>query len=108
MDDNVFRKSKVLILHNIISPYKTLLFNELYKLCPGLIVLYMADTESNRDWDINKDDLKCPYEVLFQGQLDKVRLLKIARKTWTRLKLLNPDVLILGGYSYAEIGRAHV
>lgn len=94
-------KYKIVILHNIISPYKTLLFNELFEICSNLKVLYMAETENNREWDFKRDDFKFPYEVMFKGQLNRVGFLKILNKTWGKLNLLNPEVLIVGGYSYA-------
>lgn len=90
---------KVIILHNIISPYKTLLFNELYELNEEIKVLYMAETESNREWEVEKNDLKFPHEVMFQGSLDDVGRLKCVTRTWGRLDSLNPEVLVLGGYS---------
>lgn len=93
---------KIVILHNIISPYKTLLFNELHKLCNDIKILYMAEKESNREWDIKKDEMKFPYEIMFKGALDDVSPLTIAIETWRRLNTLNPAVLIIDGYSYAS------
>lgn len=93
---------KIIILHNIISPYKTLLFNELYKLCNDIKILYMAEKESNREWEIKKDELKFPYEIMFKEVLDDVSPLTIAIETWKRLNTLNPDVLIMCGYSYVS------
>ena len=60
----------------------------------------MAETESNREWDIKIDEINFPHEVMFKETLDDVRLLKSVIKTWGRLNTLNPDVLIIGGYSY--------
>jgi len=100
MKDTVLNSYKIVILHNIISPYKTLLFNELYKICNNIKVLYMAETESNREWNIKREDLNFPYEVMFKGALDNINPLGVALKTWKRLNILNPDVLIIGGYSY--------
>jgi glycosyltransferase involved in cell wall biosynthesis len=97
----VLNTCKTLVLHNIISPYKTLLFNELYKKCPGLKVLYMADIESNRQWRVQKDDIHFPYEIILDGALDDVSSSKLVLRMWARLNILRPDVLILGGYSYA-------
>lgn len=99
---------KLVILHNIISPYKTLLFNELYKICNNLKVLYMAETESIREWHIKKDELKFPYEIMFKGSLNNVSALKVATKTWKRLTALNPDVLIIGGYNYLTCWAAFI
>jgi len=101
MNNPVPMSYRIVILHNIISPYKTLLFNELYKICNEFKVLYMSARESNREWDIKKDELMFPHEIMFKGTLDRVNALRVAIKTWGRLNSLNPDVLIIGGYSYA-------
>jgi len=101
MNNSLLMSHKIVILHNIISPYKTLLFNELSKIYNGFYVLYMAETESNREWDIKIDEINFPHEVMFKETLDDVRLLKSVIRTWGRLNTLNPDVLIIDGYSYA-------
>jgi len=91
---------KITIIHNIISPYKTLLFNELASICQNLTILYMAETENNRDWAVRKDLLKFPYNILFKGSLDSVNQLRVAVRTWKWLDILRPDVLIIGGYDH--------
>jgi glycosyltransferase involved in cell wall biosynthesis len=88
------------IVHNIISPYKTVLFNELFKICKGIHVIYMAETEGNRDWSIRRDELQFPHEILFDGSLDGVSKSRVAIATWKHLNSLKPDVVIIGGYSY--------
>lgn len=92
--------TKVVILHNIISPYKTLLFNELYKICGSIKVIYMAEKESNREWNIEKDEIKFPYQIFFRGQLDHVSPVRISIKTWDYLNFLNPDIIIIAGYAH--------
>lgn len=93
---------KCVILANYwAADYKILLFNSLlgrYKDCK---VIYIADTEDIREWKIDKENLKFSYEIMFEGSLDRVGVLKCVVKTWKRLSHLNPSVLILGGYSYA-------
>lgn len=90
----------IVILHNIITPYKTLLFNELFKINNNIKVLYMAESESNRDWNIKKDELNFPHEFISKGQLQNHNQYNIAIRTWKQLNLINPDILILGGYKY--------
>jgi len=93
---------KCIILANYwAADYKILLFNALFGQYRDLKVLYIAETEEIREWSINRDELKFPYEVMFKGTLDGVSLLTAFIKTWERLNSLNPDVLIIGGYSYA-------
>ena len=36
---------RIVILHNIISPYKNLLFNQLYAICNNIEVLFMAEID---------------------------------------------------------------
>jgi glycosyltransferase involved in cell wall biosynthesis len=60
----------------------------------------MVETVSNREWNINRDELKFPYEIIFGKTLEGVIFLKSVIKTWEKLSFLDPDVLIIGGYSY--------
>lgn len=92
---------RIVILHNIISPYKTLLFKELYATDSNIEVLYMAHTENNRQWRIDTSELSFPHRFIFDGSLDNINPLTLATRIWKELNLHNPDVLILGGYSYS-------
>jgi glycosyltransferase involved in cell wall biosynthesis len=95
-------KHKIVILHNIISPYKTLLFNSLYKVSNDLKVLYISETERRREWNIKKDELEFPYEIMFKVPVDEVPTVSLFKRSWKRLNVLNPEVLIIDGYSYAS------
>jgi glycosyltransferase involved in cell wall biosynthesis len=94
-------ETKIVILHNIVSPYKTLLFKELSAISNGIEVLYMAHTENNRQWHIDAKELNFPHRFIFDGSLDNINSLKLAIKTWKELNIYNPDILILGGYIYS-------
>jgi glycosyltransferase involved in cell wall biosynthesis len=59
----------------------------------------MAETENNREWNINKDELNFPHEVMFKGILEDMGVLESVIETWKRLNRLNPDILIICGYS---------
>ncbi|MCL0035145.1 glycosyltransferase family 4 protein [Thermodesulfovibrionales bacterium] len=92
-------KFKIIILHNIISPYKTLLFNSLEQILGGnLKVLYWAETAGNRKWRIDTNELKFPFDVLFKGKIDDINSIKLAIETYKKLNLYNPEVVIIGGY----------
>jgi len=104
----VLKNPEVVILTNIISPYKTVLFNELYTICTTFKVLYLAKTEKNREWVIKKNELKFPYELAFDDPLDNINPLILLVKIWKRLIVLNPDVLIIGGYQYPAYWAALV
>ncbi len=90
---------KVVIIHNIIAPYKVALFNELSKLIPNFEVIFVAEKEKRRDWEIDYKAIEFQYTVLFRGSLDDLNNYSIARKTWTKLKELNPDTTIICDYS---------
>jgi glycosyltransferase involved in cell wall biosynthesis len=90
---------RTVILHNIITTYKTALFNELSKKIPSLEIVYIAQTETRRDWTIDKESLKHSYSTLFYGALDKQSKWKIFRSTWQKLNELDPDLLVVSDYS---------
>jgi len=90
---------KIIIVHNIIAPYKVALFNELSKLIPNFEVIFVAEKEKRRDWEIDYKAIEFQYTVLFRGSLDDLNNYSIARKTWTKLKELNPDTTIICDYS---------
>lgn len=66
----------------------------------------MAETENNREWNIKKDDLKFSHQIMFDGALDNINMFKLVIKTWRKLNSINPDILILGGYSYSACWAA--
>ena len=71
---------KVVIIHNIIAPYKVALFNELSKLIPNMEVVFVAETEKRRDWIIDYTKIKFPYTLLFKGSIDSISKYMIAKK----------------------------
>ncbi len=102
MKNKELNNLRVVILHNIISPYKTLLFNALNKVMDDFKVLYISETEHRREWVINKDELRFPYEVMFKVPADEISAAKLFKETLRRLNRLKPEILIIGGYSYAS------
>jgi glycosyltransferase involved in cell wall biosynthesis len=94
-------KPKIAILHNIIAPYKTSLFNALHEIYDNFKVLYISETEHRREWEINKDDIKFPHEIMFRMPADEVHSVLLFRKTWLCLNAFDPEILIIDGYSYS-------
>jgi len=94
--------SNILILHNIISPYKTLLFNALHEINRKIEVLYISKTESRRAWDVNTDTLEFPYRIMFNILADEISKVSLFKETIKHLNNMNPNVLIIDGYSYAS------
>jgi glycosyltransferase involved in cell wall biosynthesis len=94
-------KFRVVIIHNIISPYKTLLFNTLMKTLSGnLRVLYLAEIAGNREWRIDVNEIRFPFDVMFKGNIDDISPIKLAIKTYKKLNLYSPKVVVIGGYNY--------
>jgi glycosyltransferase involved in cell wall biosynthesis len=92
-------KFEIIILHNIVSPYKTLLFNALEQILGGnLKVLYWNETAGNREWRVDTKALQFPFDVIFKGKIDDVSPIKLATETYKRLHFYNPKVIIIGGY----------
>src|SRR6185437_11468119 len=54
---------KYILLNNIFTPYRTSFFNSLYKNGFNFEVYYMRETEADRNWKINFEDIKHPYYV---------------------------------------------
>jgi len=93
-------KCKVAIIHNIISPYRVPVFNELAK--HPLIdvkVFYCAETHSDRNWEVNSCDAY-DYTVL-PGTCIQASNFKYHVNPSIVQELLrgNYDVVILGAYS---------
>lgn len=65
-------------------------------------VLYISEKEGRREWEVKKNELNFPYEILYKVPADQVRMLSLFRKVSTRLNALGPAVLIIDGYSYAS------
>jgi len=88
-----------LIIHNIISPYKTKLFNNLNQLLDNdLKVLYMAETENIREWRVATEEIEFDYDIMFTGSINDVSALQLARKTVHKLRIIDPEVVIIGGW----------
>ena len=94
-------KFKCIIIHNIISPYKTSLFNTLNKNIKGNFkVLYLSETEERREWQVNKKELKFPFEIMFKGRIEDINPIVMALRVYKRLNFYNPEIIIIGGYNY--------
>ena len=90
---------KIIIIHNIIAPYKVALFNELSTLVPNMEVIFIAEKEKRRDWEIDYTSINFPYTVLFKGSIDSVNIFTIAKKTWRILEKIRPNISIICDYS---------
>lgn len=80
--------------------YKILLFNALYSIYPNFKVLYLAEIAKIREWKISKESLRFPCDVIFEGPIDDINPIKMGIETYKKLSAYNPEVVIVGGYSY--------
>ena len=90
------------ILANYLAYYKILLFSEILKENSSLKIIYIAKSDTRREWRIRKDEIDYPFEIMFQRPADDVPKGLLFKRTWSRLNELNPDVVIIDGYSYAS------
>lgn len=97
------KKRRVLILSEIISPYRIPVFNALAQ-HEGmhLRVVFLSETDAGfRQWRVYKDEIRFSYEVLpsWRFRAGKYNLLL----NWglrSCLKKFAPDAIICGGYNY--------
>lgn len=90
---------KIHLFHNIISPYKTLLFNELNNILYGnLKVVYFTNTASERDWNVDKNKIEFDYEVLNDVKLEDLSQILLAKQVFKYLLKHKPKVVVVGGY----------
>lgn len=90
---------KVVIIHNIIAPYKVALFNELSKLIPNMEVIFIAEREKRRDWNIDYTKINFRHTVLFKGSIENINSFTIAKETWRALNKIRPEISIICDYS---------
>jgi 1,2-diacylglycerol 3-alpha-glucosyltransferase len=93
--------TEILILHGLVSPYKTLLFNALYdRLGERLRVVYLAENAQIRDWAPDYDSIRFPYDLLFEGNIDELSQFTMAKATVTYLNRVRPKALVIAGYDF--------
>ena len=102
-------KRRLLILTEIISPYRIPLFNTLaHDESVDLHVIFLAETDSTlRQWRIYKEEIKFSYQVLpaWRMRWGGYNLL-LNRGVAQALAAANPDVILCGGYNYIASWQA--
>jgi len=96
-------KHKYIIIQNIVSPYKALLFKALQSLSDDSFrVLFISETRTIREWKIDKDNGSSgfTFDVMFDKKLEDVGRVEMLLETLRRLNYYNPELVIIGGYSY--------
>ncbi|AFY43909.1 glycosyltransferase family 4 protein [Nostoc sp. PCC 7107] len=98
------KKLKVIILTEIISPYRIPPFNCLAQDADiELEVFFLAETESRRSWQVSKQEIQFTYRVLWGLQVGKAYQ---SAPTFLnpgviyQLRQQKPDVIICGGWHH--------
>ena len=60
----------------------------------------MSETEERREWQVNKKELKFPFEIMFKGRIEDINPIVMALRVYKRLNFYNPEIIIIGGYNY--------
>lgn len=100
---------RLVILTEIISPYRIPLFNAL-ALDPAvsLHVIFLSETDPNlRQWRVYKEELRFSHQVLpaWRRRVGKFNVL-LNEKVADALNQASPDAILCGGYSYLASWQA--
>jgi glycosyltransferase involved in cell wall biosynthesis len=100
---------RVVILTEIISPYRIPVFNALAE-TPGidLHVIFLAETDSTLwQWKVYKEDIRFSFEILphWRRRIRGYNVL-LNRGVRAALAKAKPEVVVCGGYSYLAMWQA--
>ncbi len=102
-------KRKLVILSEIIAPYRIPVFNALARHeSIDLHVIFLAETDPTlRQWHIYKDEIRFSHQVLpsWRRRLGKYHIL-LNRGLGSALQRASPDAILCGGYNYAASWQA--
>ena len=94
---------RLVILTEIISPYRIPLFNALARSTTiNPHVIFLAETDPNlRQWLVYKEEIRFPHEILpsWRKRVGKFNVL-LNRGVGRALGAASPDAILCGGYSY--------
>jgi 1,2-diacylglycerol 3-alpha-glucosyltransferase len=102
-------KRRLVILTEIISPYRIPLFNTLAReIGVDLHVIFLAETDpSLRQWQVYKKEIRFSYRVLSSWRK------RVGKYNWlinlglsTALKAADPELILCGGYNYLASWQA--
>ena len=102
-------KRRVVILTEIISPYRIPVFNALAQRAGiDLHVIFLAETDATLwQWKVYKEDIRFSYEVLahWRRRIRGYNVL-LNRGVAAALAKAQPEVVVCGGYSYIAMWQA--
>jgi 1,2-diacylglycerol 3-alpha-glucosyltransferase len=100
---------RLVILTEIVSPYRIPLFNELAKHPDiDLHVIFLAETDPGlRQWQVYKEEIRFPHEILpsWRKRIGSYNVL-FNRGVGRALKSASPNVILCGGYNYVASWQA--
>ncbi len=100
---------RVVVLTEIISPYRIPVFNALAALAGvELHVIFLAETDATLwQWKVHKEEIQFSYEVLphWRRRIRGYNVL-LNRGMASALQRAKPDVVVCGGYSYLAMWQA--
>jgi len=102
-------RCRLVILTEIISPYRIPLFNALAKRAEvDLHAIFLSETDpSLREWQVYKNEIKFSYEVLpsWRKRVAGFNML-FNRGVARALNRVSPEAILCGGYSYVASWKA--
>jgi glycosyltransferase involved in cell wall biosynthesis len=102
-------KPRVVILTDIIAPYRIPVFNALARREElDLHVIFLCETDKHlRQWRVYTDEIRFSYQVLSSWWLRTgAKKLLLHRGLARALRKLDPDAIICGGYNYIAFWQA--
>ena len=102
-------KRRLVILTEIISPYRIPLFNDLAQRGDvDVHVIFLAETDTSlRQWRVYKDEIKFSYEVLPSWRMNLGGFNALLNRGVGRaLRAADPDAILCGGYNYVASWQA--
>ncbi len=103
--------SRVLLITNILAPYRIPVFCELNRALAGkLSVVCVAETEAKRSWEIHRNGFPFDYRILKPGLMPKTLAEQnsVARRMWSVLQEVRPEAIISGGYNHLPAWMAYL
>jgi glycosyltransferase involved in cell wall biosynthesis len=102
-------KGRLVILTEIIAPYRIPVFNALAARDEvDLHVIFLAETDPGlRKWEVYRDEIRFSYQVLrsYRRRVGRFNLL-LTRGVSAALQARNPDIILSGGYNYPAMWQA--
>lgn len=94
--------NKLLLITNILSPYRIPVLNELSEMC-GLKAVFLAENESNRKWKVYRDEVRFDCAILRNYCLMLQKKEMPVYFTWgllAQFRQFRPDAVCVLGYHY--------